>query len=52
MVVGPDIMQSFIEVEPECIVVLPDAQCVHMTDPVSFAYVFIGHAMHVAPYSE
>ena len=41
--------QSFIEVAPECIVVLPDAQSVHTTDPVSFAYVFIWHSMHMAP---
>ena len=47
--VGPDAMQSFIEVEPECIVVLPDSQSVHMTDPVAFAYVPIGHSMHMAP---
>ena len=41
--------QSFIEVAPECIVVLPDAQSVHTTDPVPFAYVFIRHSMHMAP---
>ena len=49
MVVGPDAMQSFIEVAPRYIVVLPTAQSVHMTDPVAFAYVFIPHSMHMAP---
>ena len=49
MVVGPDAMQSFIEVEPRYIVVLPNAQAVHATDPVAFAYVPIGHSMHMAP---
>ena len=43
------LMQSFIEVEPGYIVVYPEGQAVHMTDPVSFAYLFIGHSMHMAP---
>ena len=46
---GPDAMQSFIEVAPGYIVVLPNAQAVHATDPVAFAYVPIGHSMHMAP---
>ena len=49
---GPDVVQSFIEVAPVFIVVLPDAHSVHMTDPVAFAYVFIGHAMHMVPSAE
>ena len=49
LVVGPDAMQSFIEVAPRYIVVYPEGQAVHMTDPVSFAYLFIGHSMHMAP---